>query len=243
MKFKIINPLTYPGWDDLLLSNPGYSFFHSTSWARVLHESYQYEPIYFTVIKDNKLLVLIPFMEVKNLLTGKKGVSLPFTDYSQSIITNEISPQESIRFLIEYGKKAGWKSIEIRGGEQLFREASSSSLYYGHKLDLSQGEDQIFANLRDSTRRNIKKAIRNGIKVDLCNTLESVKQFCRLNCLTRKMHGLPPQPGFFLEKYMTVLFQGILALLSLLHTRMKLLLAPFIFILEKRQYINTGLQT
>ncbi len=199
MKFKIINPLTYPGWDDLLLSNSGYSFFHSSSWARVLHESYQFEPLYFTVIKDNKLLALIPFMEVKNLISGKKGVSLPFTDYVDPIVAEGNHINDVFDLLIEYGKKSGWKSIEIRGGERLFQESSPSSQYYGHTLDLSQGEDQIFSNFRDSTRRNIKKAIKADMKVDVCNTIESVTQFYRLNCMTRKMHGLPPQPGFFFK--------------------------------------------
>jgi hypothetical protein len=243
MKFKIINPIIYPGWDDLLLSNPGYSFFHSSSWARVLYESYNYKPLYFTLIKENKLLVLIPFMEVKSLLAGKRGVSLPFTDYVDSIVAEGNHITDVFDILIEYGKKTGWKSIEIRGKEILFREPSHSSYYYGHTLDLSQGEDQIFSNLRDSTRRNIKKAIKADIKVDVYNSLESINEFYRLNCLTRKMHGLPPQPVFFLERYMTILFQGILVFLHLLHIRMKLLPVPFIFILEKRQYINMELQT
>ncbi len=243
MNLKIINPITYPGWDDLLLSNPGYSFFHSSCWAKVLHESYKYEPIYLTVIKNNKLSVLMPFLEVKNFVAEKKGVSLPFTDKSEPIITDDISPQEFLDILIEYGKKTGWKSIEIRGGESLFLESSPSSHYYGHTLDLSQGEEQLFSHFRDNNKRNIKKAVRNGIKVDLCNTMESVKQFYRLNCITRKMHGLPPQPGFFLERYMTILFQGILVLLHLLHIIKKLLLGLFIFILERRQSINTELRT
>ncbi len=242
MKFKIINPLTYPGWDDLLLSNPGYSFFHSSSWARVLHESYQFEPLYITVIKDNKLLALIPFMEVKNLISGKKGVSLPFTDYVDPIVAEGNHINDVFDLLIEYGKKSGWKSIEIRGGERLFQESSPSSQYYGHTLDLSQGEDQIFSNFRDNNKRNIKKAIRNRIKVDLCNTIESVKQFYRLNCMTRKMHGLPPQPGFFLRIFLNILYQRILVLLCLLHIKKKLLLVPSISILERRQSINTELQ-
>nr|WP_230406604.1 hypothetical protein [Candidatus Scalindua japonica] len=242
MNLKIINPITYPGWDDLLLSNPDYSFFHSSSWARVLHESYNFKPLYFTLIKENKLLVLMPIMEVKNFIAGKKGVSLPFADYVDPIVAEGSHINDVFDYLIEYGKKSSWKSIEIKGGEWLFQESPLSSYYYGHTLDLSQGEDQIFSNLRDSTRRNIKKAIKADIKVEVCNTLASINEFYRLNCLTRKMHGLPPQPAFFLETYMTILFQGILVLFCLLHIKRKLLQVPFIFILEKRQYINMALR-
>ena len=32
------------------------------------------------------------------------------------------------------------------------------------------------------------------------NTLESVKEFYKLQCITRKIHGLPPQPLYFFKK-------------------------------------------
>ncbi len=155
MNLQIINPITYPGWDELLLSNPDYSFFHSSSWASVLYESYHYKPQYFTLVNDNKLSVLIPFMEVKNFVTGKRGVSLPFTDYVDPMVAKDINCNNVLNYLIKYGKRAGWKSFEIRNGRDNIKDIDPSSFYYGHTLDLLQNEDQIFTNLRDSTKRNI----------------------------------------------------------------------------------------
>ena len=48
----IVNPLEYPNWDELLLTNDQSTFFHTSAWARVLHASYKYKPLYFTSI-DN----------------------------------------------------------------------------------------------------------------------------------------------------------------------------------------------
>ena len=72
MDIEIINPLNYPGWDELLLTNKNSSFFHTSFWARVLSESYGYEPLYFTAVDNKKLSVLIPLMAVKSFLTGKR---------------------------------------------------------------------------------------------------------------------------------------------------------------------------
>ena len=56
----------------------------------------------------------------------------------------------------------------------------------------------MFYGFKDSARRNIKKANREGVEARIFNTLDSVKEFYRLNSLTRREHGLPPQPyGFF----------------------------------------------
>ena len=87
---KIINPLEIKDWDSLALSNKRSSIFHSVAWARVLHDSYNYRPLYFAQINKNKFKTLIPFMEVKSFITGRRGVSLPFSDVCDPIIDEDI---------------------------------------------------------------------------------------------------------------------------------------------------------
>jgi hypothetical protein len=251
MALQIINPIDYPGWDDLLLSHPGYSFFHSSAWARVLFESYRYTPKYFSIIDEGKLLALIPVMEVNSFLTGRRGVSLPFTDYCEPIYNGNIGFVHLLNQVIEFGRKHGWKYIELRVGYSL--NANSFSLlstvnsfnqqpatsngfsltrnlqpetsniipsltFLGHVLDLSRSQGEVFSKFRDSTKRNAKKAMKEGVKVKIEHCLESMNEFYRLNCLTRKEHGLPPQPfNFFKEIYDHVISKnlGMVVLASL----------------------------
>lgn len=200
MQIEIINPLDYSGWDELLLTNEKYSFFHSSSWARVLREAYGYEPLYFTSIEKGKIATLIPVMGIKSYLTGKRGVSLPFTDCCEPIISQNIKVDDLWNSLVEYGKKTGWGYLEIRGGDGFGQDTQPSSWYYEHVLDLSQGAQKIHSLFRDSNKRNIKKAQKVEVEVALCDSFKSIKEFYRLNCLTRKTHGLPPQPYSFFKK-------------------------------------------
>ena len=282
MSIQIVNPLDRPSWDDLVLSTPNYSFFHSSAWARVLSESYGYTPLYFTVIENDKLRVLVPMMEVNSFLTGKRGVSLPFTDYCEPIDDGDVSSQELISQMVEYGKKRKWKYIELRGGHRFlgnleprtsnlapgsdgprsslvapssssfgvqpcesagpsleprtmnlepvpkvprssffapgtsFLEPRTSNLvpvfrfYLGHTLDLSKREESIFSSLRDSTRRNIKKAKNQGVEIKISRGAAGVSEFYKLNCMTRRQHGLPPQPYHFFQKvYDHIISRGL----------------------------------
>jgi hypothetical protein len=197
-ELKIINPLDYPAWDDLVLSSQGYSFFHSSSWARVLRESYGYNPLYFTQVDDGRLLALIPVMEVKSFLTGHRGVSLPFSDYCEPLIADSSLFRDVFSRLVEYGSGSGWKFVELRGGDDYIWDFPCAQ-YVVHSLEL-RDEVQTFLNFRSSTKRNIKKAIRSGVKANVCRSEESVSEFYRLNCITRKEHGLPPQPYNFFKK-------------------------------------------
>jgi lipid II:glycine glycyltransferase (peptidoglycan interpeptide bridge formation enzyme) len=139
-------------------------------------------------------------MEINSFLTGKRGVSLPFTDYCEPIIEEGIEFQDLLNPIIGHGKKSGWKYVELRGAAQYLSGKPCSTAYYGHILDLSAGHEKIFSIFRDSTRRNVKKAGKEKVEVRIEDTAEAMGAFCRLNSLTRREHGLPPQPRHFFAK-------------------------------------------
>ena len=157
-------------------------------------------PLYFTVIEDGQLTALIPLMEINSLLTGRRGVSLPFTDECRPVAQDSEQFEEMLQYVVEYGQKAGWKHLELRGGHQGLDRAPIHTTHYRHTIELEREDAEIFSNFRSSTKRNIQRAQKENVKVDVSYTLESVKEFYRLNCITRKHHGLPPQPlSFFLK--------------------------------------------
>jgi lipid II:glycine glycyltransferase (peptidoglycan interpeptide bridge formation enzyme) len=56
-------------------------------------------------------------------------------------------------------------------------------------LDLTKDESQIFAGFRSSTKRNVKKALQQGVQIEICNSMESIEEFYRLYAITRKRFG------------------------------------------------------
>lgn len=158
-------------------------------------------------------------MEVKSILTGKRGVSLPFTDFCPSIISDENSSKMIFDAVIDFGRKNKWKTVEFRDNLGfLFKDTSSfsrqpsavslnSNSFIIHNLKLKINPDDVFSKFRDSTRRNIKKSEKKGVRVDVCNSLDAMKSFYRLNCATRKKHGLPPQPF----RFFAAIFQHIIS--------------------------------
>ena len=199
IELRIINPLNYPNWDNILLSNQQCNFFHSSIWAKVLNEVYKYQPVYFAQLNKDKLLTLFPVMEVKTFLTGRRGVSLPFSDYCEPIIDEHFQFQDSVNFILQYGQKIGWNYFELRGGDKFNQDILPYQHFFLHTLSLNQNIEQIFSNLRKSTQRNINKANREGVKINDEQSLDAIKEFYKLNCITRKHHGLPPQPYNFFK--------------------------------------------
>jgi len=209
LNLRILNPLEFPGWDSLLLDNNNYDFFHTSAWAQVLKKSYGFTPIYFAEFDDDRLSFLMPFMEVGSSIFGKKAVSLPFTDQCAPFALNKESLGEAVRFVIEYGEKSGWKSLEWRDDSYFSEEVLSSERFYTHDINLDKTESEIFSSFDDGNQRNIKKSGREGVIIRSEQSLDSLGKFHQLNCLTRKRHGLPPQPfAFFNNVFEDVISKG-----------------------------------
>jgi hypothetical protein len=182
----VINPSEHKDWNELLFRTPGHSFFHTSTWAEVLQKSYHYQPVYFTIWEHAAMKALLPVMEVNSFLTGKRGVSLPFTDYCEPAVSDAAQFREMFSAAVAFGAKQNWQYLEFRGGETFFPNEEPSEWHYGHTLDLAEGPQKLFTGLRDSNRRNIKKAEKEKIDVAVSTSPEAVQAFCRLNAVTRR---------------------------------------------------------
>ena len=200
LEIENINPLAHAQWDKLILESNLYSFFHSHAWIKVLWESYGYKPNFFILNNKRGFPALLPFMEVNSSFRGRRGVSLPFTDYCDPIIREEIAVRRLLEYAIDFGKTSNWKYLDMHGGEIFFQGKNPSGEYYGHLLELKAEPNNMLKQFRGSTRRSIKKAFKSGVEIQRSNSLQSTEGFYRLHCLTRKRHNLPVQPFHFFKK-------------------------------------------
>jgi hypothetical protein len=155
--------------------------------------------LYFTAAEDERIVALLPFMEIQSWLTGKRGVSLPFTDECTSLLPDGTGCESAIRHAIDFAGSRGWKTLEFRGRVRGMDKMDAAVEYLSHVLELADREEALFSRFRPNVQRNIRKAERVGIEVENDRTPPGVREFYRLNCLTRRDHGLPPQPVLFFE--------------------------------------------
>lgn len=200
-EFRTLDPLSFEGWDASTLEFKQASFFHSTHWARLLSDSYGFRPMYCTAFDNGRLAAAIPLMEVRDILGRKEGISLPFSDFCQPLYNDKAVFDKVFEFAVEKAHANKWRSVVIRGNAPFTSDVSVSESYFGHVLPLKRDEHELFKTFRDSTKRNIKKAVKQNVKVTFESTYDAIEEFYHLNCLTRRCHALPPQPHFFFDQF------------------------------------------
>ena len=202
-----INPAACQGWDALVADHRNHSFFHGAAWAATLQATYGFEPVYFTATTAGGRASVLPLMEVDSWLTGRRGIALPYTDECEPLVADASAIRNLIEAAMAFGRMRGWKSVEWRGGRELFAEAPVSLAFYGHQIVLEPDVDRMFARLESPVRRAVRKAEKSGVTVAISQSLDSMKIFYSLQCKTRRKHGLPPQPFAFFRN----IFENILS--------------------------------
>ena len=193
-----IEPLADARWDRFLSKHPRASLFHSTAWLRALARTYGYKSIVYTTSPAGKDLengiVLCP---VESWLTGRRLVSLPFSDHCEPLVDLAEDRHLLTAALEEEVRRERYGYLEVRPLEAFeiatpFRRTTAT--YAFHQLDLRSSIDAIFGNFhKSSTQRKVRRAEREGLTYREGSTKELLDTFYRLFTLTRKRQGLAPQ--------------------------------------------------
>jgi hypothetical protein len=231
----IIDPANSSGWNARCLAHPDASVFHSAEWARVLLETYRWKPFYLET-GDSQL----PLVEAASCLSGRRGISLPFSDFSPALGADKARAQALFTEAVRIGRSRNWKYLELRGGIENYDGVVPSEQFYAHELDLTPGPDRLFAALDPSVRRAIRKAEQHGVTVTLSTDNETLLAFWRLHNKTRRKHGVPPQPFRFMRNIHEFLLQKGLGFIALAKHQGQPVAASMFLVFGKRAVFKFG---
>ncbi len=105
-RWEILDPLSDRRWDQLATLHPGCDIFHSSAWARVLCKTYRHRPFYLHLSQGSRTRALVPMMEVASILTGRRGVGLPFSDFCGPLLFDELALPLVVRKISEIAEGA-----------------------------------------------------------------------------------------------------------------------------------------
>ena len=193
------SPLRDPRWEVFVNSHPRASVFHSTNWLRALQTAYGYDPLVVTTSSPDAALTNgLVLCRVDSWLTGRRFVSLPFSDHCEPLVSNSNELDNLLVHTMRHVDAGKWKYIEIRpiscqlGIQTGF---TISHMYRFHSLDLRKNKGELFHNFhKNCVQRKIRRAEREKLQYEEGQSEILLKKFYDLLVITRRRQGLPPQP-------------------------------------------------
>ena len=195
---RCIDPLKDSRWEKFLSKHPRSSVFHSSAWLQSLSRAYGFQPVAFTTSPPgSELENAVVFCRVESWLTGRRLVSLPFSDHCEPLI-DATEDRDALTVALEWKlehERLSYLEFRPLGAFELSTPLTHTAVPYAfHKLDLEPPIDAVFRNFhRSSTQRKILRAEREGLTYRDGSTEELLKDFFRLFTLSRKRQGLAPQ--------------------------------------------------
>jgi CelD/BcsL family acetyltransferase involved in cellulose biosynthesis len=191
------DPLNDPRWERFLAAESRSSAFHTKAWLLALQRTYGYEPVGYTFAEPGEeLRNAVVFCRIKSWLTGRRLVSLPFSDHCEPLVGSAIELQTLLKPAQEELRARQIKYIDIRPLSLQFSEGiNNPESYFLHVLDLRPTQDELYKKLHgDSIRRKIQRAEREQLTLEVgCSEL-LLAEFYTLHVLTRQRQELPPHP-------------------------------------------------
>lgn len=212
-----IDPIGDRRWTQLVERHRHASVFHTATWLEALRRTYGYEATALTSCASAaQLRDGIPFCQVKSWISGSRLVSLPFSDHCQPLVDNGGDFEAFVSHLSSRCKRIECKYIEMRrfelpscgraelppgtdpGRTGLNRDSGDVcdvGQYNCHNIDLRSDLEILFNNFHKSCiQRKIERAGRERLEYEAGRSESILAKFYHLLVLTRRRHGLPPQP-------------------------------------------------
>lgn len=175
-------------------------FYLDPAWLDMITSLYGYQFIPLTALNsDGHLSGFLPLCYMRSPLTGKRLVSLPFSDYCPMLADDAKSANHLLDQAIELAKRKQVRYLELRTGQNETlagrTDLASANLYARWLVQLEANTDAAWGRTRQQARRKVKKARSEGVQIRIAESREDMREYYRLHLLTRtKKHGMPSQP-------------------------------------------------
>jgi CelD/BcsL family acetyltransferase involved in cellulose biosynthesis len=203
----LIDPLDQ-SWLDFAESHPESTIFHHPAWIKLLADSYGYRPFVLVVLDEkNVIRAGVPFMEIRRVITGRRFVSLPYSDCCQPLSKDDVSLRILTSWFTSAYQNKKIPRIELRWdypeNEHIIKDVN----YVKHIIRLCDDSELVTRNFKRTHQQNIRTARKRGVRIEWGDQPEHLKIYYNLQLETRHRHGVPCQPCSFFNRLAKSIFQ------------------------------------
>ena len=148
-------------WDAYVAAHSEGEFFHRFGWGRVIERAYGYESHFFMAMRAEKIVGILPLIDVRAPLLGRSLISTAFTVGGGLLCDDNAVGAALLDKAEALGRTLSVKYIELRSGTALGSAWSSvTDRHAGFAMDLPASEDDNLKAIPRKRRAEVRKAIK-----------------------------------------------------------------------------------
>lgn len=154
-------------WDAFVSGATDGTIAHRWPWFKIVHDTYGHRTIALAAVRGQTLCGVLPLVLVRSLLFSRLLVSMPYLD-SGGICSD--GDEEAQSALLEAAASTAHElhaPLELRQREQRTYDLPASTHKVTMTLDLTGGESAAWSRIKSNRRGQVRKAVRNGLAVEV----------------------------------------------------------------------------
>ena len=209
---SLIDPIADPDWLGLVEQSPNAEVFHHPRWLELLRSQYGYGFQACCIGNGRGIEAGIPIARIDSRLTGRRLVSLPFSDVCSPALADDADPAVPgalSEALVEESRRARL-GLTVHAPLSETPGAEVQHRFFRHLLPLEDGLAEVERGYSKSrVKRGIKKAQREGLGFERRTDSAALDTFYGLHLATRRRQGVPTQPKRFIRRFEDLFAEGL----------------------------------
>lgn len=208
---EFIEPIESQAWAELVDAAPTAEVFHHPRWLELLRAQYGYEFSACCVRGAEGIEAALPVAHVRSRLTGKRLVSLPFSDVCTPVLAagSDLGALGALGDAVADHARSRGLELIVHGAMPSIPGGFVSERFVRHELELPSDPDEAERNAAKSLRRGVTKARKEGLRAERREDRAALDAFYRLHLRTRQRLGVPTQPKRFIARFEDLFAAGL----------------------------------
>ena len=188
-------------WERFVFECPAATFFHRVGWREIYEDVLRHRTHYLLAERDNRIVGVLPLVQLKSLLFGHSLVSLPFAVYGGVAATDAEATRALHRFAVVLGRELGVDHLELRNVASAEPTWPRQELYVTFRKTLLA---EVEANMQAIPRKQ-RAMVRKGVQRGLRSEIDAgVDRFFELYADNMHRHGTPPHSKRYMQALLRV---------------------------------------
>ena len=207
----LIDPIADPEWLAFVENSPSAEIFHHPRWLELLRSQYGYEFQACCVANGHGIEAGLPIARIKSRLTGRRLVSIPFSDVCSPACAPGAGPDALVdlsQALAEEARRAGLE-LTVHASLPDAPDAFVQHRFFRHLLSLDADPAEVEGRIAKSQLGAVKKARKEGLRGERRTDRAALDAFYALHLKTRRRLGVPTQPKRFIRRFEELFDAGL----------------------------------
>lgn len=187
-------------WDDYVKQHEQGTFFHLSGWHNVIRKSFSHPCHYLMAKKEQKVVGIVPLVQVKSVLFGHALISTPFCVYGGILADDENSYRLLEKEACQLAETLQVDYLELRYNQKQQSDLLMKQAHSTFGCSLPETSEAILAQVKKKQRAVIRHSIKNELSAKVT---QSVDDFYHLLSQSYRNLGTPIFSQQYFENLLT----------------------------------------